>query len=94
MATSETSLAIWLAIAAGVQTFIGMLITIIGWFGARTLKSVESSIKVLFRHHEDLEKDHNSLRSEFDTLKGEHNHEMLNGGRRVYDPPLRPGAHQ
>lgn len=59
----------------------------IGWFVSRTVASFEKTVGVLFKKYEGLADAHDDLRSEFDTLKGEHI--ATHGGRRDYDPPQR-----
>ena len=75
------------------QVIIVGLLGVIIWFGKRDRASLSTQIheikSVLFKKLTALETRHDALKSEFDVLKGEHNHEMLSGGRRSYDPPER-----
>ena len=51
---------------------IGLLVSLVSFFGMRTLKGVDRNQNLLFDKHEHLEEKHSALRSEFDELKGEH----------------------
>ena len=54
-----------LIIFAIVQSLVGLLVAIIGFFGARTLRSVDTNQTTLFERMHILEKD-------FYVLQGEH----------------------
>ncbi|MDD2365169.1 MAG: hypothetical protein PHN84_03300 [Desulfuromonadaceae bacterium] len=54
------------------QTMMGSLFLILGWFMIRTLHSIEKSIGILFKKYEEIDKNHDALRGEFNQLRGEH----------------------
>lgn len=62
------------------------------FFAVRSLRSIDTSIKVLFEHHEALEKEHNELKGDFKEMKGRCDATPHPGGRRGYDPTERVAA--
>lgn len=78
----------------GLLTFIGLLLTGYGIMAKviinQTLKGINDTQAQITASLTELWKQFSVVRDDFHVMLGEHDREMMLGGRRAYDPARRP----